>query len=173
VLECTNCHEDLEEVKVENYEKRQVFDLPPQVKMMVTEHQVEIKTCPHCGERNKASFPEGITQPVQYGPEIKALAVYLNQYQLIPLERTVEILETLFGQAPTQASLVAACQEVGGQIQPVIASIKAYITERARVVHFDDTGVRVEGKLHWLHSASTSQMTYYHIHTKRGHRAMN
>jgi len=173
VFECTCCHNDLKEVSVDNYEKRQVFDLPPQLKIMVTEHQAEIKTCPYCGERNKAAFPRGITQPVQYGDEIKSLAVYLNQVQLIPLQRTVEILETLFGHAPSQASLMSACQELTEHIQPVIASIKTHLKGKAAVVHFDETGVRVEGKLHWLHSASTAQLTYYQVHPKRGHKAMD
>jgi transposase len=141
--------------------------------MNVTEHQAEIKICPHCGEKNKAEFPVSVTQAVQYGPEFKAQVVYLNQYQLLPLERTAETIEAIYGHRPSQASLIAACKEINQQVQPINKAIKKHITEQEAVVHFDETGLRVGGKTHWLHSASTDRLTYYAIHPKRGKLAMD
>jgi len=172
VDECTNCHRDLSVVTTHEYESRQVFDAP-KVKIFVTEHQAEIKVCPRCGIRNKGIYPADVTQVVQYGPEIKAQAVYFNQYQLLPLHRMSELFETLYGQAISEASLIEFCQEVAEKIQSVQACIKTHLTNQEAVVHFDETGSRVDGKLHWLHSASTEKLTYYSLQQKRGFPAMN
>jgi transposase len=172
VSHCHHCQRPLEEVEASGIEKRQVFDVP-KVHMEVTEHKAEIKRCPDCGEISKADFPEGVTQPVQYGPEIKAQAVYFNQYQLLPLERTGEVFETLYGQALSEGTILEACQEVAEQVEPGNAAIKKHLTEKEETVNFDETGARVEGKLHWLHSASTALLTFYAMHTRRGQPAMD
>lgn len=170
--ECHHCHATLEGVETNNHVKRQVFDLPI-VKIEVTEYQAEIKCCPSCGEESKAIFPEGVDRPVQYGPLIKAQAVYFNQYQLLPLERTSEVFADLYGQSLAEGTILNACKEVAEQVKPVNEEIKTYLVEEEKVVHFDETGLRVEGKLHWLHTASTKQLTYYMIHRKRGTKAMD
>ena len=80
LLRCPQCATDLQSVAVQGHEKRQVFDVPP-VRVEVTEHQAQVKHCPHCQERVTAAFPAGVTQAVQYGAQLKAQATYLNNYQ--------------------------------------------------------------------------------------------
>ena len=170
VKECRHCQRSLEAVEVAGVEKRQVFDLPP-IQVEVSEHQAEIKRCPHCGEETRADFPAGVTQPVQYGPEIKSVAVYLNQYQMLPLERVSETFADVFGHALAEGTILTAGKEVAEQAQPVMAAVQQQLTEKEDVVHFDETGTHINGKLHWFHSASTAQLTYYATHAKRGKEA--
>ena len=170
VKQCRHCQASLEQVEVSGIEKRQVVDLPP-LKVEVTEHQAEIKRCPQCGEESKASFPEGVTQPVQYGPEIKALAVYLNQYQMIPLERVSETFADVWGHSLAEGTILEAGQSVAERVAPVNEAIKQHLTEEEDVVHFDETGTHINGKLNWFHTASTDKLTCYAVHAKRGHQA--
>ena len=169
VSRCNKCGSSLEETQATGYERRQVFDLPP-MKVETTEHQAEKKLCPHCGCLNKASFPEEIQQPVQYGPRLKAIAVYLSQYQLLPYERTSELFADLFGHQLSQATLVntnQACYEI---LEPVEEKIQQQVID-SPVVCFDETGMGINGKREWLHVASTETLTCYAAHPKRGHEA--
>jgi transposase len=167
VEQCSRCQASLEKTAVKRIEKRQEYELPP-IRLLVTEHQVEVKCCPHCGNENRAEFPAGITQPTQYGPDFKALLVYLNQKQFIPLERVAEFCVDVIDQAVGAGTIVEACHQACQLVEPVNARIKQYLIETDEAVHFDETGLRVEQSNYWVHSAGTERATNYHLDKKRG-----
>jgi len=172
VEHCAHCHVALDAVPASGHEWRQVYDLPP-VRVEVTEHQAEIKRCPQCGQTNTAAFPSDVTQPVQYGPRIRAQAVYFNQHHHIPLARTSEIMEDLYDQRMGEATIIAATQQVAEQVEPVNAAAKAHLIQTDEPVHCDETGARVDKALHWIHVASTDAVTYLQVHAKRGTKALD
>lgn len=153
------------------YEKRQVFDLPP-VRLEVTEHRAEIKRCPVSGCEVRAPFPKPVVAPVQYGPQFRALLVYLNQQQLLPFARIGEFCEDLFGQPLSLATLLDANRDAYAALAGFEAQVKEQLC-REPVVCVDESGLRVAGCLHWVHSAGTAELTHYFVHPKRGTEAMD
>lgn len=105
-----------------------------------------------------------MTPPTEYGSRIRAQKVYFNAYHFIPLERTAELMSELYQQPVSDGTVAATVIALAECVEPVNAPIKAYLVE---------TGERVNGKLWWLHVASTRQATYYAIHPKRGREALD
>lgn len=169
---CSQCQGGgLSQEPVLDYESRQVMDLPPRP-LEVTEHRAEIKCCPHCAAQVRAEFPADVSGPVQYGPRFQSLMVYLNQQQLLPYDRLAQLCEDLFGQPLSAGTLVRANERAFVQLEPFARALVKEVPQ-APVVHLDESGLRVAGALHWLHVASTSQLTFYGVHPKRGTEAMD
>ncbi|WP_429690955.1 IS66 family transposase [Bacillus mycoides] len=168
---CTCCHASLNHEPVKGYRIRQVYDLPP-IQIEVTEQKVEQKECPHCHSIQEAQFPSTVSRPVQYGPNIKRLIPYLTHYQCISLKRTKEFFQDCFGHSISEGTLVNHTHAFSSQLQSFLQDVKEKILQSS-VVHFDETGMRVENKTQWLHTASTPEVTFQHIHQKRGKEAMD
>lgn len=168
---CNGCGLNLSAVQGSCAEQRQVFDIP-QPKIHVTEHRVEEKKCPCCGENSRALFPENIRGPVQYGDRIRALMAYFSHAHFIPVDRVCEIFEDIFGVALSPGTCANVDQQLFANLEVFEASLKAHLLV-SRVLHFDETGMRCEKKLHWVHVASSQMATYYTMHTKRGQEAMD
>jgi len=164
---CTGCQAPLDAAApVVLRERRQVQDLPP-LRLQITEHQALHVRCPACQAVSRGAFPPEAPSRAQYGPRLRALAVYLVEQQLVPYARVQELLRDLFGADLSGGTPVAWVREAAAILEPVEAAIKVAL-QRTPVLHSDETGVRRAGTLAWAHVSCTSQLTHYAIHPKRG-----
>jgi len=170
----TNCHEcglNLSQVDGACSEKRQVFDIP-QPKIEVTEHQVLEKKCPCCGKFTRGVFPERVRGPVQYGERVQALTAYFAHQHFIPVDRVCQIFEDVFDITISPGTCSNVDERLFRQLESFESSLKTYLLAE-RVLHFDETGMRCEKKLRWVHVVSSPLATLYTIHTRRGQEAMD
>jgi transposase len=163
------CRHDRATIAVEvRPERRQVADLV--VRREVTEYRTVAGVCA-CGQVQHSDFPADVTAPVQYGPGVSALAVYLTQYHQLPLQRTAEVLRTVAGIALSPATIYTMVRDAAQRLSAPVAAIGEALVQVA-VAHADETGMRVAGKLHWLHVLCTATLTVYFVHAKRGREAL-
>jgi len=165
------CGQSLRQQAAEGHEKRQVFEIP-RVQLQITEHQAEIKRCPACQRLARGQFPPEVKRAVQYGANLRSYVIYLKDYALLPYERLRQLMQDLFGVRLSVGTLVGIEQECAQGLKDTVELIRGQIATAA-VGHFDETGLRVQGKLSWLHSASTRATTYYRVHSRRGRQAID
>lgn len=168
---CVSCGADLSDTEVIWEERRQPFDLPD-IRPHVTEHRSLRCQCTECGAMNKGDFPVGVDAPAVYGPRIRAVATYGHIYQHIPYDRLAELLKDVCNMPVSVGALPGIVAKAGVAVQPFCDAVKGHLIA-APAVHFDETGGRVESRLHWIHSGSTPKLTLYTCHPKRGTDAMD
>jgi transposase len=166
VKNCFCCGEPLENEPVNSVDKRQVFDIPPQ-KIIITEHHSEKKTCPNCGMENKAPFPAGVEKPVQYGTYLKSALVYLNQYQMIPYKRALELVSDFYNHQISEGTLFNSISSAYDALEPVEKRTIELLLQ-SPVNYADETGLRIGGNLKWMHVVCNENLTHYAPHARRG-----
>jgi transposase len=151
------------------FEKRQVFDID--ISRIVTEYQAEIVE-DEKGNRFVAPFPSGVTKAAQYGNGIKAHAVYMSQFQLLPYNRIQDYFADQLQIPISEGSIFNFNKEAFGLLAEYEILAKNELAQ-SQMAHADETGINIGGKRHWLHGLSNDQWTYYHPHEKRGTDAMD
>ncbi len=144
---CEHCQQPLEGIAGHVKERRQIHDLP-EVRLVVREHQVEEVCCPVCQHVSRGSFPAGVEAAVQYGSTLRALAVYLHEYQLVPLGRVSELLADLYSCHVSEGTLVTWVDLAAERLAPTVARIADWLSV-GPLQHADETGSRI-----WLGMAS-------------------
>lgn len=168
---CMGCKASLDAIAGSCLEKRQVFDLP-QPNVEVTEHRVEGKQCPCCGYLNRGIFPDDVKGPTQYGERVQALIAYFAHQHFIPVDRVCQIFEDLFGINISAGTCANIDGKLFQNLETFEAGLKLYLIA-ARVLHFDESGIRCEKKLRWVHVTSSQVATLYVLHSKRGQEAID
>lgn len=168
---CEVCHHKLETIQGQVRERRQIQELP-EVRLQVIEHRVEAVCCPACQHVTTTDFPVEVNAPAQYGPRMRALAVYLSQFQLLPMERIQEVCHDLLGCHLSEGTLANWIERAARTLEPTILILKGLLGG-SQVNHVDETGARIKGLLHWFHVTATKWLTLYAWHRKRGTSAIN
>jgi transposase len=147
-------------------ERRQVFDLPEEIRLEVTEHRLLSVRC-GCGKKARAAAPDGVAAPVQYGPRLASAGVCLMHGQFLSKDRTARALADLFG-ADVAVATVAGWVRRCAQRLDTFGRLVAEAVAGAPLAFFDETGFRTAGRLYWLHSASTGMFVHLSVHRRRG-----
>jgi len=167
---CGGCGGRLRDALVARVARRQVFGLP-EIHRRVSEHRIVSCRC-GCGTVTTATAPAGVNAPVQYGPDVAAVVVYLAVAQHIPVARVVQIVTDLLA-CPVSTGWVATAL---ARTATALTGFRARLRDalgRATVIGFDETGARVAGQLRWIHVACTPRLTSYHLDDKRGQSAID
>lgn len=166
---CRSCGKDLSSAEVVGEVVRQVLDIPP-VAVTATDHVAERRRC-SCGHETTAAFPPAARAPVCWGPEVRALAVYLMDRQHLPFERTAELLAELLDAPVSTGWLWSVQAEAAANLEPFIDLVKAGLVA-SPVLHADETGTRVGTEKRWVHTLTSNLLTLLAVHEKRGVEAL-
>jgi transposase len=167
---CGGCGERLADAPEVGMQRRQVFDLPLMT-VRVIEHQLIARRCA-CGATTCGSAPDGVTAPVQYGPRITGIILYLYVGQFLSKKRTAAALTELFGTPVCDATVATMTKRAADGLDGFLAQVADRIAE-SEVAGFDETGLRVAGSLHWVHCARTGKYTLITCHPKRGSKGID
>jgi transposase/uncharacterized coiled-coil protein SlyX len=167
---CHGCGSDLADAVPAGTVVRQVRDVAP-VTIKITEHRMHKRAC-GCGAVTAAAAPTGVDGPAVYGPNLRALAVYLVVFQHVPVERAAQLIADLTG-ATVSTGWVTACVARTAQALVEVEALIKTLLFAAAVIGVDETTLNVAGTKQWLHIARTEKLTAFHLHTCRGRKAVN
>jgi transposase len=167
---CRGCGQDLAAATKTGVVVRQVVDLP-QISVSTTEHRMHKRRC-SCGVVTTATAPSEATAPVVYGPNLRALAVYLLVFQHVPVERTAMLLADVCDAPVSTGWVCRTLAQTADALADVDRLIRALLTA-AHVLHVDETSTQVARHRYWLHVACTPLLTAFHLHSSRGRAAVD
>jgi transposase len=115
--------------------------------------------------------PSGSRRPGVLRAPDRRVIIYLYIGQFLSKKRTTQALAELFGVPVSSGTVAAVTARAAGKLGEFLERAREQITA-SPVAGFDETGFRVEGRLHWVHCARTGQYTLLMVHPRRGKQAM-
>lgn len=167
---CQNCpYREQCRMKIEN--RRYEYDL--NIEVILTEHQQMSCCCPVQNKKKlQGAFPAHIKGTKQYGKTVSAFVASLSTVGMMGTDRIHSLMKSVFGIPMSTGTIQNKLNILSEAVSTSVEKIKQRVQE-LKLLHCDETGLRVEGSLHWLHCACDSSWSYFEIHKKRGHEAMD
>ena len=167
---CRDCGASLADMPLQPLGTRQVVDLP-EIKPVVREHRIYGRQCA-CGCMNRGEYPDEARSPICYGPNIRAMATYLNVVQCLPYERLCETFADCFQLNLSQGTVANMLESMQKSSAQMYEEIRLRI-KKSPVVGADETGMEVNGKLNWGWVFQTDKLTYLFHDASRGGTAID
>jgi len=163
---CDNCGSTLKDIPLSGLKARQIVDIPLP-KAVFTEYRSYAKICA-CGCKNRENFPNGVSAPISYGPQIESLISYFHARQYLPFARMKEMFNDVFNIKISEGGLHCLLERFSRKTDPIYKLIKERIFN-SRVVGVDETGARVGGEKHWFWTWQNEKLTYIAHSQNRGY----
>lgn len=166
---CDVCGEDLSDAPCLKHERRTKIDI---IFEKVVEHvDAQIKQCPTCDNKIKASFPADMHGPLQYGNGLKAYIISLLVCQMVALNRVQKSIKAMIGQTLSEATLLKFVMRLHVALEGWERSAIDELL-RSPAMNVDETSLRVDKKNHWIHIYAAGDITLKRLHRKRGKEAI-
>ena len=145
------------------------FVIDAKIETIVTEHQaMEVAHCPCSNEKLSATFPSDVKAYTQYGSTISVLATIFNTFGAVSTNRIQTIFKNLLDVTISEATILSMIDKGASLVTDTVKQIKAHIETNSDIAHADETGLNVNSKTFWVHTASTDKYTYLILHKRRG-----
>ncbi len=120
------------------------------------------RRCPCCRKRVTGAAPASVTNHTQHGPLLRAWAAVLLCAHYVPVRRAGQILAALTGVKVSVGFLAGIRAQAARLIETEFMPHVRGLLARAGVLHVDESPGRAEGKLEYVHVASTTYLTAMH-----------
>jgi transposase len=165
--QCPSCGGGVRETHVD---RQFQIEIPRQA--ILRRFDLHIGECACCGRRvqprHELQTSDALgAAAVQFGPDAQALIALLKNKLGLPYGDITTLFHDAFGMDMTRGAAAHVVRRAGQRAEPIYDAIKFMVPQRD-TVHPDETGWKINGRLHWLWDFVTDLVTLYVIRPSRG-----